>query len=955
MKKIVGICILLQVLSLFTNGQHPLYYSITNENGLPTNEVYDIDQDQFGYVWIGSDEGLFRFDGNTFLPFVCDKQNGRSISGIEITTIGKLYAHNFNGQVYQLNNDSLAIFSEKKNSNQTNSLYTIDSKNHVWQYDSSGLIEYSADGEIIAQHNFVNSTILGTLTDIIAFENAIYVSDGAGQILKWHVEEHKLIKIFPNDNTPHPVKHQFFPTSSGLLIVTEDLTNHNYIFQSTLNDKLTPFHFTFNLPKSRIYNFREVQKNIYMFCTSDGLFEFTKSNLTGHFLSGQNISSVMRDRDGSLWITTLQNGVHVIPNRANIVYNQENSSLTNDHLTAISAEFDRIWLGAHDGAIFALDVRGNKISQIIKPQNHLSTKAILSTDSQTWIAHGSLSWLRNKTEIDEIPIYNARDFEVQGDSIVYVLPHICGYAPIQSSRSNVYGQTIPIGGRSISFHPIENKYYLALNTGLFVLDHQELKEIKDDDKSIHCTNLHYSDGQVYAATFNNGLYTIKAGQIISHENSTNSTLENELKLVYADEHGIWCCNRNGIFHQAINQRKWVRYSSQLGLLPGDINAITSSSDNLYLATNKGLIILPKKSLSGISSPPYFEITSIQSDLKNYFKSNKIDLPFDHQYLSFRFNAVHLVGRGSHRICYRIIELDSIWKYLPGSANELTFQMLPPGDYTLQLFAESAENNRSQASIINIHVQRPLWQQWWFYVFISIFILTTGFFIIKTRYAILQRKNRDEKRILISEIHSLKARMNPHFMHNALNSIQSLILEQENKKANQYLTKFSRLMRHVLEASGKEFIALQEELDMIAWYLELEQLRFGSDLEVVTTIENSVDISNTMIPSMIIQPFIENALKHGLLHKKGNKKLVIDFSIKDNSLHCVIEDNGIGREKAIQIKLRQNTSDVSFATNSIFERFDLLKRMSGKKYVFTTTDLIINGEAAGTRVTIEIPL
>lgn len=210
----------------------------------------------------------------------------------------------------------------------------------------------------------------------------------------------------------------------------------------------------------------------------------------------------------------------------------------------------------------------------------------------------------------------------------------------------------------------------------------------------------------------------------------------------------------------------------------------------------------------------------------------------------------------------------------------------------------------------------------------------------------------EKQYRNSELKALKSQMNPHFMFNAMNSIQSLILKGEKEDAYKYLTKFSSLIRENLNMSENNFVYFDEELTLINTYLELEKLRFKSDFNY--SIQGLEDIEDIKIPSMVIQPFIENAIKHGLLHKKGHKELSIVFK-QEEVLKCTIYDNGVGRKASEEINKNKIDKYASFSSGAIAKRFLLLKEYYELDLGFAYNDLTDkNNNATGTKVTIKIP-
>jgi sensor histidine kinase YesM len=204
----------------------------------------------------------------------------------------------------------------------------------------------------------------------------------------------------------------------------------------------------------------------------------------------------------------------------------------------------------------------------------------------------------------------------------------------------------------------------------------------------------------------------------------------------------------------------------------------------------------------------------------------------------------------------------------------------------------------------------------------------------------------------SELKAIKAQMNPHFIFNALNSIQEMFFIGDKRLANEHLGKFSQLTREILKASGKQFISLAEEIDMLTKYLELEGLRFESEFSFAIQLNDEDAADDIQLPPMLIQPYVENAIRHGLLHKQGEKRIDIQFVFDEaqKQLSCVIEDNGVGREASTEINKKRKQLHESFSTSANAKRLDLLNQNRDEKIGVTYEDL-----KAGTKVTILIPV
>jgi LytS/YehU family sensor histidine kinase len=209
----------------------------------------------------------------------------------------------------------------------------------------------------------------------------------------------------------------------------------------------------------------------------------------------------------------------------------------------------------------------------------------------------------------------------------------------------------------------------------------------------------------------------------------------------------------------------------------------------------------------------------------------------------------------------------------------------------------------------------------------------------------------------SQLASLKSQMNPHFMFNALNSIQEFIILNDKQKANMYMGKFADLMRMTLDMSNKETVSLQDELKCLNLYLELEALRFEDSFNYEISVDQNISADEIYLPSMLIQPYIENAVKHGLLHKSKDRKLKITFSlINVDTLNCIIEDNGIGRKRSNEINNLRHKKHTSFATGATQNRLELLNYNKTEAISVHFTDLNDNTNTGiGTIVSINIPV
>ncbi|MDW5288271.1 sensor histidine kinase [Formosa sp. PL04] len=241
----------------------------------------------------------------------------------------------------------------------------------------------------------------------------------------------------------------------------------------------------------------------------------------------------------------------------------------------------------------------------------------------------------------------------------------------------------------------------------------------------------------------------------------------------------------------------------------------------------------------------------------------------------------------------------------------------------------------------------------FIAFITLAFIILGYSLFKWKIALTKKREVNKRKFTEMQLKSIRSQMNPHFIFNALSAIQNLINKGDNDQANHYLTEFSQLLRLTLDKSEAGLVPLQDEIESIKKYLELEKLRFHFNYEL--NIDPNLDLQQTEIPAMLIQPFVENAILHGLIEKVGEKKLSLVFKLEHDNLVCVIRDNGIGIETA-QAKKDKHFKREKYGVKLAKDRIDLINESYNTDAKITITDLSKhNSEHTGTQVEIYMPL
>ena len=326
-------------------------------------------------------------------------------------------------------------------------------------------------------------------------------------------------------------------------------------------------------------------------------------------------------------------------------------------------------------------------------------------------------------------------------------------------------------------------------------------------------------------------------------------------------------------------------------------------------------------------------------------------------------ALHLTAPQSNTYSYRIATISKDWIDL-GRKRTITLANASPGHYKIEVKAANSDGIwSSPKELISININPPYWRTWWFIASSVLLLLFLLALIYKNRTGQIRKEERlksdFEKRIAQLEMKALRAQMNPHFLFNSLNSIKSLISAGESEKATEYVTRFSQLIRQVLSNSEQPLVRLEEDLEALRLYLTIERLRF-QNFEFEIQVDEDVNTDFVEVPPLLLQPYVENAIWHGLMHKtNGEKKVIVGIRRDDDFLVMQVADNGIGREQARHIKMRGGSRQGGMGMRVTRDRIKLLRDFYGQEATVEVEDLMktTNGQsrATGTKVTVRIPV
>ena len=945
-------------LSRYSDAQHPYYYCINDEIGLPSNEVYCVLQDTAGFMWIGCEAGLYRYDGVSFKSYTNKKQNAKAISSLQFDKTGKLWCQNFAGQIYTVQNDSLVIYFDAQQKIKGHPAFDVDDKQNLFVGLPEGILKISPDhSEKLLYKNQIFAGELKVLED-----GNMFVFSKDGNFYTLNETEILSESTFEAISKPDVCWVDKRP-SHGLVLYSNNreqkyhLTSHFKHLPETYSSALD-----FIPPTVMYYTAYDMVNGERWFTTSIGVF-LIQNGKYQHLFPGEKISNLFLDREGNYWFTSLENGIYVIPEKSISILDKSNSKLSDQNISSLlKLGENQLLIGTFGGSIFEYNLVNDSIRLL--PQNstarYRSVSVMLQDQEGVLASRSNLSHFDFDLKQERATQFNyLRDVELIDDRLYYASAEGMGY--LKYDQNNF--QEIPssnqfisnLSCRQLQYDSVYQTLWVGQSAGLAYLTKDSLTLFLDDKTLVYPTGLTYGDSILWVGTIDNGVIGIANQKVKYRFNESNILRGNSVSAIYANDEFLIVSTNECVNIIYFRERRIECLDLTDGINTKDINAILADENYLFLGSTKGLYSIPLETISQNVIRPQILIEKIFVNQEKQTDLTRVNLNYRDE-LRIQFSAASLRSRGRGSFMYRLNNSASKWNHLEGNIREIYFSSMPSGTYQMELLAVNEDGYFSaQPARLLIYVNAPFWQKWWFYALIIAITLAAVVFIYTLRIRTIRRKSLMQERLIRSQLQTIKAQMNPHFIFNALNSIQDLILQQDHKNSYQYLNKFAQLMRTVLESTEQDEISLADEINFLQLYLDLEKLRFGSEFVYEIKLAKQMDTQRQNLPAMILQPFVENAIKHGLLHKKGDKKLLIEFleTDQEGGLMCLIRDNGIGRKRSVEIKERHQMQHKSFATRATEQRIELLNNRSDYRFEIRVIDLHDEEVATGTEIQILI--
>lgn|GEM_PF-3051748 len=901
----------LLLFSCLLHAQEPSYNNYTTDDGLAHNEVYEILQDQQGNMWFTSDGGLNKFDGTDFTIY--NNKNGLANNiTIEIfeDAQGRIWTTTIDKKVWRLEGDTFIELLDLENIEATTTFHKAPTKETLI-FNVSNMLVLTDDSvtQTIKPESDLSTRAVVTINDTVNLINHFTVSKifkNSSNQMQLKIDSVKGDNELAENRSRSPV---------GISAKKVKLLNDEMILVITPNHIGEYANLTINtIFKTNQFIIRDAATlgdKIWL-STNQGIkcVDPKSGKIVRSYFNDIQCYSIYTDKENNVWFGTLSNGIFMLPNIGiNHITKLHNAS--SGQISALLSTNNFLLVGENNGAasklfnmdnITPLNTKGYTKSrirafQLNQNKNQIYTAGdfgIIKTKNNSEIEFEKTSLIRNSG-------VSVKNFKIAEEKLVYATGNTVFVHNSYSKENTTASNEKILIKRSYAMHNVNNEIiYIGAIDGLY----EYRINVDSVAKLININGLngnnvtditHDQSGVLWVSTEGKGVFGIYNYEVKYHFDDDLLKTSNARCLLSLDSF-LYVGTDKG-FVKINKQNKTINYhlNKDNGLRSNFVNCIDTFENNIYIGTNLGLTIIDESRLTFSETGPKIYVRNVETN------GSAVDINKNHVFKSsiksVQISFAHLYFKQKNNIEYRY-KLNENQPFIYTNDNTLDLPYLDPGEYNFKVWASNSNGIWSEEpASFSFEIKPPFSKTIWFWLLIGLFILLLAYYVFHNRLS--QAKNAEELKEL--ELQALRTQMNPHFIFNALTSIQLLIAEKDEKSAQQYLTKFARLIRKILDQSNNKSISVKEEIETLSLYLQLEKLRFEDKFEYSLVDDKSVDLAYDKIPAMIIQPYIENAINHGIKPMKGNGSLEINVSKKDQMLICTVKDNGIGRKASEALK------------------------------------------------------
>lgn len=969
------------------------FKNITVKQGLSMGTITAFAQDPQGFMWIATAEGLHRFDGVQFKIYKHQENKTNSLSDSYITCLhienNKLYVGNHSGIIDVLDLKDYTFSSIKISDVKTGFDLPIESIYHyknkllvstlgggIWYVEKQKAVMLNWQGrsgnERVLYSDNTNTFILDR-DSLFTFENeklvlVNYQPQAAITALAKTAFGYLVgtnAGLFKTDNNFRQINNIALPpkrrrinhitdiivnqdviwigTMGGLIQLKNENITHYYTDQlkaySLINNQITKLYVDKNntLWTGTISGISLYDPQLQKF----GLLQYFDFNATTY---NNNVYFTYEDKSHSIWLGTLTSGVIKLntTNQIEKVYETiaDGSSETKAVRSMLQDSKGRFWIGTRDEGLFLFNPTTEKFKLVASTNNgKIGSNVIRSiyetSDGTIWIgAQNGLYQFDEK--INQFIHYKADNNDINNS--IYQI----------TQRSNSSDLILASFRGGLQFFNISTHTFKTLK-----YDEKDSNSLSNNN--LMCLTWVNTD-TLLIGTYGGGLNIYSfITNTFSHITEDDGLENNAVYgICYQGDGVCWLSTNDGLVRYDFLKKSFANFKPEHYLQSTEFN------EGAFLKASNGIMYF-----GGVDGLNYFNPTAIPYQKKatpiyitdvraSTISANGInyELNYIDSRLEINFVAPNFAHPSGIKYRYKLEGFDNNW--IEATENTAVYPQINPGSYTFTVIATDEFGNWESSTQINIKVTPPFWQKWWFLTLCVLVGASLVYFIIRFRTKEIARTYKMQ--LIDSELYALRSQMNPHFIFNSLNSIQYYILKKEPREAYTYLSKFASLMRKILQNSRLKHISVADEVEWLNLYLELEKLRMDNELDYSVSTEGIEDTSTVSMPTMLIQPFVENSIVHGLLPKQHDR--VLNVTIKKvtiDKLVCIIQDNGIGRAASDKVNQMRTSQHKSAGMELTKKRLEILSEGKANYHVEIEDLFDDQKKAIGTKVEITVPI
>ena len=944
----VGISFLLLLLATFIGISQNIYYEqLTEQDGLPSMTTYEMVQDSNSIIWVGTENGLISYDGEIIQKYSHPSLIDNDIIEIAVDKSNIVYFLNISHQLAYIEDGEVKIVNTDNLNGKIKDILTLEDQNYVLVRNFE---DYSVKFYML-NRNEEKEYVFEHYGERLFFSDQKKFHPYKYQKLKKKIEVIDLkFDSFANTKINQTIDNRFFNFNNNWTIfevdsIINNLSKHKELIRITKHknkifliydkgieifntESKEHFPFLSNITTNTI--FVDKERNIWASTSDNGLIkiphlDFQFESPVYNFIKDYGINDIVQDRFGYIYLGTTDGHILFLSQEKNLL---RKDSISNSARPVTFMKHNNVIFGTSKKTVFSIDAKSRSIKAL--KNDHIVVKSILVGDDMTYFGSPSGFY---KTNFEN---YTELKFNV--GSI------------LRGSRINAFYQ-----------EPAHETVFIGTSTGLYSFNKETdtaPKEYGETSKyNISCIE-GASQNALWFGTRSAGAIKIYEDRIIERFDNSNGSISNNINAIKIIDNNLILSTVEGISIKNLATGEVNSIGELNGILPKEILTCEVIDGEYWIGSSEGLSIIDPKKLHYLkSSGPTLSIKNIFANgAKTKIEKN---IQFSHKVntvlINFR-NISHLNSKKTS-LKYRIKTIDTSWVYSTDPLIRL--QSLKQGEYTIEALGLNSKNVEGNKVSLTFKINRPWWNTIWARMIWILSLITTVIAIIHNRGRRI-RKEESQKRDYLSQINKIKdqalqLQMNPHFIFNSLNAIQGFIGTENEEMAMNYLARFARLIRLIFEHSKGNSITLEEELEFIHLYLDLEKLRFKDKVNIEIIIDLNVEEAKDMInvPPLLIQPIIENSFKHGLFHKKGKGTLKVKYTLQNEILQVIIQDDGIGRVESKKISHRNIEKKSSSGIQTTLERINLLNFDKDKKLNrIEIEDLYDNeGNTMGTKTTL----